>query len=169
MNTTSILPPYLQYLQALALVAIPVVGTIIAGIGARIALQQMRIARMKLDHDRYEKRLKVFDAARRLLSEAVVADAISDATFKQFVVDTAETPFHFGDEIVQYLKRLETLAGSLMVNQRASEQEGDVDRRAKAKQQADSKLLWLQNELQNGSLISSFRPYLALDPKHIRR
>jgi hypothetical protein len=164
MNATC-LPQWLQYMQAGALVLVPLVGTVIAAVGAGIARQQMRIAQQKLDHDRYEKRLKVFAAAHRLLSEAVTADTISDQNFKQFIVDIVEAPFHFGDEIVSYLKRIETLAGSLIQNQRASRADADADHRARAKQEADSELLWMQEELQNGNLISQFRLYLALDPK----
>jgi hypothetical protein len=169
MNTTSILPTWLQYLQALALVAVPCVGTIVAAIGAWIALQQMRVARMKLDHDRYEKRLKIFEAAHALLAEAVVKDAISDALLKRFFVDAIDAPFHFADDVVKYLERLGTIASSVKVGQQALADETDAKLREKLKDDIKNELLWLQQELQSGKLINRFRPYLALDPRDARR
>lgn len=60
----SSLPVWVQVLQALA---VPV----IAGVGAWIALQQMYLARVKLQHDLFDRRYAVFQAVRRFLEEAV--------------------------------------------------------------------------------------------------
>jgi hypothetical protein len=52
------MPFWVQVLQALA---VPV----IAAAGAWVALQQMHIARVKLQHDLYDRRYAVFEAVRR--------------------------------------------------------------------------------------------------------
>jgi hypothetical protein len=41
----------------------------IAAVGARPSAQQMRIARIKLQHDLYDRRYAVFQAVRRFLDE----------------------------------------------------------------------------------------------------
>ena len=161
--TASSLPPWLQYLQALSLVAIPFVGLIITGLGAWIALQQMRIARMKLDHDRYERRLRIFEASHALLSEAIVKETVSDATLKVFFVETVVAPFHFDDGVVEYLQRLGTVASSVRVTNQALADETDAKSRAKLAEDGKRDLLWLQQELQSGTLVNRFRRDLALD------
>jgi hypothetical protein len=66
-----VLPLWLQYLQAVALVLIPIIG-------AWIAWQQVRIARAKLHFDLYKKRFAVFEAARRLIAEAITAAMLAN-------------------------------------------------------------------------------------------
>jgi hypothetical protein len=55
MMGSSSLPLWVQLLQALA---VPV----IAGVGAWVALQQMYLARVKLQHDLFDRRYAVFQA-----------------------------------------------------------------------------------------------------------
>jgi hypothetical protein len=145
--------------------AVPLLGFVIAAIGTWIALQQMRIARMKLDHDRYEKRLKIFEAAHALLAEAVVKDSISDSVLKRFFVDVVDAPFHFGDEIVKYLDQLGTVGSSAKVRQEAIVDQADSKLREELKSEMKKDLFWIQQELQSGNLVRRFRPYLALNPK----
>jgi hypothetical protein len=57
------------YAQALALPIIPLLG-------AWIALQQMLIARIKLQHDLYDRRYAVFDGAREFLSQ-IMTDGVA--------------------------------------------------------------------------------------------
>lgn len=166
MNTASAVPDWLQYAQALAQTfVVPLVGSAITAIGAWIAMQQMRIARKKLDHDRYEKRLKIFEAAHALLAEAVVEDTVSNPVLKRFFVDVIDAPFHFGDDIVKYLEELGTVASSIKVSQEALAEQTDAKLREELQVDVSKNLLWIQQELQSGNLVRRFRPYLALDPK----
>jgi hypothetical protein len=57
------LPSWVQILQALAI-------PLIAAVGTWVAIQQMRIARIKLHHDLYHRRYAVFQAVRRFSSVA---------------------------------------------------------------------------------------------------
>ena len=59
-EVTAMIPWWLQYLQTFALIAIPAVG-------ACLAWQQVQIARVKLQHDLYDRRYRVFEATRKLL------------------------------------------------------------------------------------------------------
>jgi hypothetical protein len=161
LNPTSALPTWLQYVQLIAVLAIPLLA-------ALIAYEQMRIARMKLNHDRYERRLKIFEAAHALLAEAVTTDAISDDVLKRYFADTVAAPFHFNDDIVRYLEKVGTVAGALRARQSALQHEADQAKRDLIQTEADSELLWCQQELQTGRLVNTFRRDLALDPRQVR-
>jgi hypothetical protein len=64
-EVTAMIPWWLQDLQTFALIAIPAVG-------ACLAWQQVQIARVKLQHDLYDRRYRVFEATRKLLAETLV-------------------------------------------------------------------------------------------------
>ena len=76
--------PLLSWVQTLQALAVPM----IAAVGAWIAIQQMRIARIKLQHDLYDRRYAVFQAVRRFLDEAVANSLVSSDTLRTFVVGT---------------------------------------------------------------------------------
>jgi len=80
------MPLWVQVLQALA---VPV----IAAVGAWIALQQMYIARVKLQHDLYDRRYAVFEAVRRFLDEAVSQKIVSPETLHSFALRTGDALF----------------------------------------------------------------------------
>jgi hypothetical protein len=64
------LPVWVQYAQALGA---PLLAVVIGGFGAWIAFQQMRLARIKVQHDTYDRKYAVFLAVRWVLT--VVAGA----------------------------------------------------------------------------------------------
>ena len=161
------LPLWVQYVQALG---IPVAGALIAAVSVYIAYQQSQIARQKLDHDRYDHRFHVFAAARQLLSEAVTKDAISDDVLKQFYIGTTDAPFHFRNDIVDYLKTIETHASSVNIRQQALANNIELASREVMEKEVAKDLYWLQQEIQSGRLTEKFRMYMALEPKtSIRR
>ena len=71
-----------EYLQALAVIAIPLVG-------AWLAWQQVQIARVKLQHDLFERRYNVFAAARRLLAQIDTHRRPSDEDLRAFMLGTS--------------------------------------------------------------------------------
>ena len=56
------IPLWLQILQAFSVLCI-------SGVGAWLAWQQVQIARVKLQHDLYDRRYRVFDATLKFLVE----------------------------------------------------------------------------------------------------
>jgi hypothetical protein len=96
---SSSLPIWVQVLQALA---VPV----IAAVGAWVALQQMYLARVKLQHDLFDRRYAVFQAARRFLDEAVSNKVVSNETFRAFALGTSDAAFLFDDRLAAYLKEM---------------------------------------------------------------
>lgn len=93
------LPLWVQVLQALL---VPV----IAAVGAWVALQQMYLARVKLQHDLYDRRYAVFQAIRRFLDEAVSHKIVSSETLYSFALGTADAAFLFDDRLAAYLKEM---------------------------------------------------------------
>jgi ABC-type nickel/cobalt efflux system permease component RcnA len=98
------LPVWLQYFQAVALILIPFIG-------AYIAWQQMRIAWSKLQFDLYEKRFAIYAAARKLISEAVSHGNVSDASLRAYMLGAADV-FLLNNELSRYLDELAKRMGS---------------------------------------------------------
>lgn len=93
------LPPFVQVLSALLTPTIAIVGTI-------IAYQQWRTNNLKLKLDLYDRRLKVYEEVRVLLSRILQkADINYDELFK-FFRNCSEADFLFGPEIPKYIEEL---------------------------------------------------------------
>lgn len=149
------LPLWVQVLQALA---VPV----IAAVGAWVALQQMYIARVKLQHDLYDRRYAVFEAVRRFLNEAVSQKIVSSETFHPFVLGTADAQFLFDDGLAAYLKDMRehaAMARSIYLTMQ-SIPEG-APQKAAASKAAGEHVSWLVNQIDR--LTEKFRPFLTLD------
>lgn len=96
---TSSLPGWVSIFQA---VLVPV----IAVIGAWVAIQQMRIAKVKLQHDLYDRRYAVFEAVRRFLNETAANALVSDETLRAFVSGSADAEFLLPDDLAAYLGKI---------------------------------------------------------------
>jgi len=155
----SSLPTCVQYIQALGF---PVVGSIIAVIGAWIAWQQMHIARVKLQHDVYERRFAIFSVARELLAAIVINGVPLPQDIAKFTVGTVGAAFHFDQPTLDYLEEISLLASALLVDEQtiAGMPNGDpaVEKRVRDNRR------WLQDQIQRKELTKRFLPYLALDP-----
>jgi hypothetical protein len=97
---------WVQLVQPFALAAI-------AAVGAWIAWKQMHIARVKLQHDLYDRRYAVFQAARALLTNVVMLGDATNEALRAFSIGTADATFLLGDDIVAYLKELHDHAARL--------------------------------------------------------
>jgi hypothetical protein len=150
----------LQNLQTVALISIPLVGV-------WIAWQQMEIARARLRHDLYDRRIKVFEAVRDLLLREILPNAIpSDEGIRHFVRGTADAGFVMSEDIRTYLDditrkvvRLKTVANRL--NEDALR--GREDRSNLADEEADL-LRWLAS--QYNVAVEKFRPFLSLRERY---
>jgi hypothetical protein len=150
----SSLPLWVQVLQALA---VPV----IAGVGAWVALQQMQIARTKLQHDLYDRRYAVFQAVRRFLDEASVRKIVSGETFRAFALGTADAAFLFDDSLAAYLKEMRERAAKAQSIFSVMEDMPAGDEKARASKAAGEQFIWLMQQIDG--LADKFRPFLTLD------
>lgn len=150
--SSSALPEWLQWLQALAVL-------FIAGIGAWIAYRQMNIADTKLQHDLYDRRYRIFDAARRLLSEP-----ISEESIRLFMLGAGDAPFLLSYDINKYLAEILESARMLFGNNcAAADLPFDHPERAAVIAKAWEHQKWIVN--QHDILVDKFRTTLTLDKR----
>jgi hypothetical protein len=153
------LPLWVQILQALA---VPV----IAAVGAWVALQQMHIARVKLQHGLYDRRYAVFQSVRSLLNEVNINKIVSPETFQSFVIGTTDAPFLFDDGLAEYLKEISHHARSLQSLQSINlvmESMPAGDQKTAALRKAGDHLQWLLQKID--VLAAKFQPFLQLDKR----
>lgn len=151
------LPIWMQWAQAIALIIIPLVG-------AWIAFRQAQLARAKLKFDLYDRRFKVFEAARQFLIDVVQSDHVDAGRVIKFNVDTADAVFLFKREVEAYLDLLRERIlklRRLKSQEKAAEEYGEEEKRIKLGELAANQHLELSGEL--STLIDTFKPYLRLD------
>ena len=153
------LPLWVQALQALA---VPV----IAAVGTWVAVQQMVIARVKLQHDLYDRRYAVFDAVRAFLSEAISSQIVSPETFRMFALKTADAEFLFDNGLAAHLREMREHASRAQAIYITMQQLEPGDQKAAASRAASEHTMWLINQIDG--LAARFRPFLMLQ-KHKRR
>jgi hypothetical protein len=152
------LPLWVQALQALA---VPV----IAAVGAWVAVQQMVIARVKLQHDLYDRRYAVFDAVRAFLNEAISSQIVSQETFRMFALKTADAEFLFDDGLAAYLREMREHASKAQAIYITMQQMEPGDQAA-AFSAASEHTMWLINQIDG--LAARFRPFLVLQKRKRR-
>jgi hypothetical protein len=89
------LPLCVQYIQALGL---PIFAAVLAGVGAWIGWQQMQLNRVKLQHDLFDRRFRVYDGARRFLEAALRDSEVSDDTITDYLVAIGGAVLLFDDD-----------------------------------------------------------------------
>jgi hypothetical protein len=153
------LPLWSQTLQA---PAVPV----IAAVGAWVAIQQMVIARVKLQHDLYDRRYAVFDAVRAFLDEAISSRIVSPETFRTFALKTADAEFLFDDGLAGYLREMREHASKAQAIYITMQQMEPGDQMAAAFSAASEHKMWLVNQIDG--LAARFRPFLMLEKRKRR-
>ena len=157
------LPLWVQYGQALGP---PLLAAVIGGLGAWIALQQMHLARVKLQHETYDRKYAVFVAVRSLLT---VVAGLKRAPYledmRAFINEIGAASFLFDDKLVEYLKEIERRvyrANGLndMMNHFSD------DDKPHASSELEEHILWLGQ--QSNVVIEKFRPSLELRKQHSR-
>lgn len=122
----------------------------------------MRIARIKLQHDLYDRRYAVFQAVRRFLDETVANLVVSRDILRAFVTGTADAEFLFPDELAVYLGEMSRRARTAqsIYTTMQSLPEGSPER-AKATLAANEQMRWLVEQIDG--LTARFRNVLKLD------
>jgi len=154
------IPSWLQYLQAFAVVAIP-------PIGAWLAWQQVQIARVKLQHDLYDRRYRVFDATRRLLANTCATGYASDEAQLAFVLGTGDAAFLFDDDLTRYLEEMRKRAVTLQTISNALETLPVGAQRTRFVNVKSEHEVWFTKLLD--SLADNFKPFLKLDKRQRAR
>jgi hypothetical protein len=134
----------------------------LATVAGWIALQQYRLQRYRLRHDLSERRLAVFTAARDFARTAVTKLEASDEALVAFDVATAQAPFLFGADVIDYLAGLRH-SYCILLGVADQRQLGDIPERPEGAQARSDWVVqrqWLRDELKKAQQV--FRPYLDL-------
>lgn len=75
----------------------------VAGFGLFIAYRQWAVARNKLKHDLFERRFKVYEAARNLLAAIMTSGKAKDEDVWKFKSATREAKWLLNEEVAEYL------------------------------------------------------------------
>lgn len=156
---TNTLPLWLQYVQAVAVVCI-------ALIGAWIAYRQLEIAAAQLQHDQYERRYRVFDAVRKALATCAVQGTLKSEEVRSFILDTGDAIFLFDDAMAAYLDEIGAHLRKLSSIRLVLQSMLPGEDRNKAINVAQEHADWLDNQIE--VLAEKFKPFLRLDQSTLR-
>jgi hypothetical protein len=156
------LPEWVQYAQAFAA---PLLALVIAAVGTWIASRQMQIARVKLRHDLYDRRFAVFQAARKLLAEALTTRGnVTDDQVRAYVVGTSDSVFLLDEEISTYLEEIRKAVTRLQTIRYTLEPLPVGEERSALVKQEEQIFSRLMTALPAG-LVTKFKPFLTLDTR----
>jgi hypothetical protein len=149
------LPLWVQWPQAILIL-------LLSCLGAWIAYKQVRIAAAKLNLDLYDRRFKVFEAARTCLVFALQKADMTTEVMNTFYLGTADAIFLFDKGIEEYLDKFRKQMVIFQMMKYSIKNLG-ADEHEKRGQLADQ--LAAQMEVLNKELpvlIEKFKPYLKL-------
>lgn len=134
---------------------------LIAIIATYIAWQQWNTNKLKLKLERYERRLRVYEEVKRILSLMISKADISLAELLKFRAASAEADFLFGSEIPNYLDEIYSHGVELRRynSDIAKKTPGGNDHNA-AVQGRDNHLIWLSKQF--GLTKDKFKKYLDI-------
>jgi hypothetical protein len=144
---------------------VPIAGIVIAITGAWIAWQQKRIAHVRLQHDLYDRRAKVFDAARKFLATSVREGDVAIRDYFEFLSGTSEAVFLFRNDVIDYLDSLRDRIMRLRsVSRRLSRNTEPQESQSKLAEEEEKLIIEISLDFE--IMIQKFKPYMRLD-KHV--
>jgi hypothetical protein len=152
----SALPPWVAYLQALGL---PIFSAVLALVGGWIGWQNMQMSRVKLQHDLYERRFRIFDATRKLISEALAHNKADPASIREHAIHTADAEFLLDADMAAYLEKLRRFIDDLG-NEMLWLEKSKGEERERLHMQHAEDYEWVRQQL--AVLLDKFRPFLVL-------
>lgn len=103
-------------------VVLALIGAVFTGAALWVGYQQMQIARVKLHHDLYDRRYRVYDATRQFLGDIHTEGVTSTEKLMKYAVDIADAVFLFNDDVVQFLRKVGLRGAKVDVLMIAAEQ-----------------------------------------------
>lgn len=176
----SVLPEWMQWLQAIGVLVIALAGTVIAGLSAAAAWQQkdinrqqadtakqqMVLAQRKLQHDLFDRRFAVFEAARLFLATMLTQAQTSREQERAFLLTTGDAQFLFDDGIHAYFEEWRSKASAIRrIELRLENLVGEDQRRPLVDEKGEI-FDYFERQADGADgvqgLIERFRPYLSL-------
>ncbi len=154
---TNGLPVWISWAQALGVLF----ELVIAFAGVCIAWQQKRIAEIRLRHDLYNRRFKVYEAAKTLLVAHQTNGKLSGDDYIAYRRGTADAVFLLDAGVVKYLDELRRQAERLLcLSGRKAELRNDLSQEPKYHSSVDESAqieTWLAQQFD--ILTSKFKHY----------
>jgi hypothetical protein len=151
----AVMPEWVQWLQALSVPTI-------AAVGALLAWQQVKIARTKLRHDLFDRRFKVFEAARTFLVTVMRSGKTSVSEFNDYTGGVIDAQFLLSKEVHTYLFEIRKRAAAMQALNDTLEPLPPGAEKAKLAEKAGEHFAWLVEQLD--VLPDKFKPFLTLGP-----
>jgi hypothetical protein len=128
---------------------------------AAIAQQQAELATVRLQHELYDRRFAIFEAARNFFVHQIyVYGNVSDESYKSYFKGTADAVFLLDETVTDYLEEIRTKALRLKwLNEKIRSIEAG-DERIKATADENEILNWFYD--QDQVLIEKFKPFLMI-------
>lgn len=153
------LPLWTFWVQALSVPAL-------AAVGAIIAFQQMSIARTKLQHDLFDRRVEVYSAIRAALTYIEDCGDVTWEGLSRLHTATSVVPFLFPRRFTARIRDIERKARDLFHAQRSlqklDDRLGHDRQRETLLSEVESLRTWLSERL--AMLSRTFEPYLRIGP-----
>jgi hypothetical protein len=115
-----------------------------------IAALQWRVARNKLRLDLFDRRYKLYDAARKFLSLSLRETKVELPPLAEFNVGVADAEFLFGSDVLKYLEQLRKNALHLRTTQSLqshSRTNDEIKKRVKTEDEDIKRLISQLDEL----------------------
>jgi hypothetical protein len=150
-----VMPEWVQWLQALSV-------PMIAAVGAYLARQQVIIARTKLRHDLFDRRFKVFEAARTFLASVMRSGKMSVSDFNDYTAGVIDAQFLLSKEVRAYLFEIRKRATAMQALNDTLEPLPPGAKKSELVDKAGAEFTWLSEQLD--VLPDKFKPFLTLEP-----
>jgi hypothetical protein len=134
---------------------------VIAVVAVYIARQQWKTNAHKLKLDLYDRRFKVFEAAREILG-LMYTSGVRDAQLLNVLTKTADTEFLFGREVKEYLEEIYRHVQTLISanSQMSANWETPVEVRSRIAEAETTEVRWATGEVNR--IADRFKKYLNL-------
>ncbi len=140
------------------------IGSIIALLVAYIAFQQYKTAKDKLKLDLYNKRFKVYTAAKKLVGTAVAKGDLKQDDIFSFWIDVNEAQFLFGkigNEIYVYMDLLNKQGFQLNYLGKRIRDSQDNKEKENLLEKRDELFKWFEDQITE--LPKKFSKYLSIN------
>jgi hypothetical protein len=132
---------------------------------AATARQQAELAAVRLQHDLFDRRFAIYEAAHKLAVEVFDISNVSNESSRAFKQCTEKSEFLLDKELSDYLNAMLEQAVNLHIASERFVMPGDSERSELAKERADLSS-WFVDQL-FGVLIEKFKPDLTLDKRQL--
>ena len=135
--------------------------TLVVGIAVVIvAWLQWSVALNKLRLDLFDRRYKVYDAAKKFILQVLRDWNFDDSALVEFDAGTSDAEFLFDDDVVLFLRQTRELAWQTRDCRRLLEHKQGDERTDLAKI-GDASFAWITEQFSTNKFTAVFNPYLG--------